>query len=284
MRYLGLGIVFFLLCWTPAFGGQVSFEPSVAIAGESVLIEYRDAPVAMALVRVEGRTLHLRTSEQGAWGILGVDIGYPKETIPLSLAVLKKDGTSHFSSHRLSVTKVDRPKEYLTLPEKMVTPKGKKLLARIKQERDRLLALYRVDGGSGQWSRLERPVPHPVSSVFGVRRILNGKPRSPHGGTDFRSPTGTPVEATASGTVVLTDSLYYTGKTVVIRHGDGMHSLYAHLSRIDCNVGQYLEQGEVLGAVGSTGRSTGPHLHWSMRHFGARIDPMQLLEITADLP
>jgi murein DD-endopeptidase MepM/ murein hydrolase activator NlpD len=123
------------------------------------------------------------------------------------------------------------------------------------------------------------PVPQPANSAFGTRTILNGEPRSPHSGADFGSPTGTPVKAPNAGRVVLADSLYYTGNTIVIDHGLGLYSLFAHLSEIDVHVDNMVKTGDVIGAVGATGRVTGPHLHWSVRVNGARVDPVALLAV-----
>jgi murein DD-endopeptidase MepM/ murein hydrolase activator NlpD len=123
------------------------------------------------------------------------------------------------------------------------------------------------------------PVPQPANSAFGTRTILNGEPRSPHSGADFGSPTGTPVKAPNAGRVVLADSLYYTGNTIVIDHGLGLYSLFAHLSEIDVHVDNMVKTGDVIGTVGATGRVTGPHLHWSVRVNGARIDPVALLAV-----
>lgn len=122
------------------------------------------------------------------------------------------------------------------------------------------------------------PVVGPISGVFGSQRILNGKPRSPHRGVDVAAPEGTPVSTMWAGIVtVAADDLYYTGGTVMVDHGHGVQSLYAHLSAIDVEVGQQLSRGERLGAIGSTGRSTGPHLHLSLYWFDTALDPALVL-------
>jgi murein DD-endopeptidase MepM/ murein hydrolase activator NlpD len=122
------------------------------------------------------------------------------------------------------------------------------------------------------------PVTGPISGVFGSQRILNGKPKSPHRGVDVAAPTGTPVTAMLGGLVAVADNdMYYTGGTVMIDHGHGLTSLYAHLSEISVEVGQRLEQGEGLGRIGATGRVTGPHLHLSLYWFDTALDPALLL-------
>ena len=122
------------------------------------------------------------------------------------------------------------------------------------------------------------PVIGRISGVFGSQRILNGKPRSPHRGVDVAAPTGTPLGTMLDGVVtVANDDMYYTGGTVMIDHGHGLQSLYAHLSKVSVTVGQRLRAGEKLGEIGSTGRSTGPHLHLGLYWFETALDPALLL-------
>ena len=117
-----------------------------------------------------------------------------------------------------------------------------------------------------------------VTTPFGAKRIINGKKHSVHWGTDFRAPAGTPVYASLSGKVVLAREFYFTGKTVVIDHGAGIHTLYAHLSKINVKEGQYVKAGRMIGRVGSTGRSTGPHLHFGVYVSDLKADPMIALK------
>ena len=115
---------------------------------------------------------------------------------------------------------------------------------------------------------------------FGSRSVFNGQPRNPHAGIDFSSPAGTVVSAPAAGTVALAADLFFTGQTIVVDHGAGVLSLFAHLSSIDVAVGQAVAGGARLGRVGATGRATGPHLHWGVRLNGARVDPLSLIFAT----
>jgi murein DD-endopeptidase MepM/ murein hydrolase activator NlpD len=125
--------------------------------------------------------------------------------------------------------------------------------------------------------RFVMPVDSAVISNFGTRSIFNGELRQPHGGADLASPTGTPVRAPNAGRVALADDLYFTGNTIVIDHGGGLFSLLAHLSRLDVRAGEDVPRGAVVGAVGATGRVTGPHLHWTIRLGKARVDPVSLV-------
>ena len=128
----------------------------------------------------------------------------------------------------------------------------------------------------------DEPFTVPITGVtsgtnFGERRIFNGEPRAPHSGADLHATAGTPVHATNRGRVVLAKNLFFTGNTVMLDHGLGIYSLYAHLSRIDVKQGEMVKNGEVVGLVGATGRVTAPHLHWGMRVQGARVDPFSLV-------
>ena len=122
------------------------------------------------------------------------------------------------------------------------------------------------------------PVKGRISGWFGSQRIYNGTPASPHSGVDIAAAKGTPVHAPAAGVVTFANpDLYLTGGTVVIDHGHGVSSNILHMSRIDVKVGDRVAQGQVFGAVGATGRATGPHMHWGMNWFNVRVDPQSLM-------
>jgi hypothetical protein len=147
-------------------------------------------------------------------------------------------------------------------------------LARVNRERELL------DRALNQWSdappeslRWPPPVPGVRSSSFGLRRIFNGESRNPHSGMDIASPAGTPVLSPAAGTVVDTGDYFFTGNTVLVDHGRGLISMYGHLSAIDVQPGQRITAGTRIGAVGMTGRATGPHLHWGVSLNRAWVDP-----------
>ncbi len=127
------------------------------------------------------------------------------------------------------------------------------------------------------------PVKGPISGVFGSQRILNGKPKSPHRGVDVAAPEGTPVGAMLSGVVtVASPDMYYTGGTVMLDHGHGVQSLYAHLSAVEVEVGDAVGQGDRIGRIGATGRATGPHLHLSLYWFNTALDPALILGPVSD--
>ena len=121
------------------------------------------------------------------------------------------------------------------------------------------------------------PIAGETGANFGHRRVFNGMPRAPHAGADLHAVTGTPVHSTNRGRVVLAKDLFFTGNTVIVDHGLGIYSLYAHLSRIDVSDGDVVERNQVLGLSGATGRVTGPHLHWGIKVQNARVDPFSLV-------
>ncbi len=164
------------------------------------------------------------------------------------------------------------------LPPQTVTP-SPKIAARIAREQGQVAEARQRDDAREDFSAgFRRPVKGGrISGVYGSQRINNGIPKSPHYGLDMAVPSGTPVHAPAAGIVSFAaDHLYLTGGTILIDHGYGLDSSFLHMSRVDVKVGQQVKQGEVIGAVGMTGRATGPHLHWGFNWFGVRLDPALL--------
>jgi murein DD-endopeptidase MepM/ murein hydrolase activator NlpD len=168
-------------------------------------------------------------------------------------------------------------KKYLTqhlsvAPDQAELPA--EMLARYQKEREHLAQVLRTFSEPGPESlALLQPVPGRRSGSFGLRRVINGMPRSPHGGLDIAAPEGTPIVATAPGRVADAGDYLFLGQTLVLDHGQGMLSLYSHLSAIDVVVGATVPAGAPIGKVGATGRATGPHLHFSVYLNAASVDP-----------
>ncbi|MBU8542575.1 MULTISPECIES: M23 family metallopeptidase [Roseomonadaceae] len=181
-------------------------------------------------------------------------------------------------TRRLPVQKRDWDVQRITgLPPAMVTP-DESALARITAERARLATARGVDSAGTDFMRdLTWPARGRISGVFGSQRILNGQPRQPHYGLDVASPTGTPIHAVLPGRVTLSGDFYFFGQILVVDHGHGVNTLYAHLSQRIAREGQVVTQGERIALMGATGRVTGPHLHFSLSWYQLFLDPRPLL-------
>jgi murein DD-endopeptidase MepM/ murein hydrolase activator NlpD len=151
-------------------------------------------------------------------------------------------------------------------------------LARIKREQAEVDAVRKRDDDRSDFdTTFIWPVKGRISGLFGSQRVYNGTPGSPHPGVDVAAAKGTPIHAPAGGIVTFADNLFLSGGTVLIDHGHGVSSNLIHMSRIDVKVGERVEQGQVVGLVGATGRATGPHMHWGMNWFDVRVDPQLLM-------
>ncbi|WP_026167355.1 M23 family metallopeptidase [Desulfovibrio oxyclinae] len=183
-----------------------------------------------------------------------------------------------------TVTIKDRkfPRQDLKLPPKMVTP-PKEVLDRIARERKVIAKARDHYSAERHWTLpFYRPVRGEVSSDYGLQRFLNGKPRNPHRGMDFRSPMKNPIKSVADGVVTLVDDHYYAGKSVYVDHGNGVVSMYFHLSEPTVKEGDSVERGQTVGLTGATGRVTGPHLHMSIAVQGRLVNPAPLFKTSAD--
>lgn len=173
-------------------------------------------------------------------------------------------------------------KQYITLKNKRMVNPEKRDMQRIGREQKRIRrALASWQDRTPASLLMELPVEAPVSSPFGLRRYFNQQPRKPHSGLDLAAAEGTPVQAPAAGKVIETGNYYFNGNTVFIDHGQGLVTMYCHLSRIDVQPGDRLDSGDIIGAIGKTGRVTGAHLHWSVSLNDARVDPMYFLSPAA---
>lgn len=212
--------------------------------------------------------------------LIGIDLETKpgRHDISIVTGPLERDRVTH----RITIApKTFRTRE-LKVNEAFVNPPAD-AQARIAADAERLRRIWSSASPAPLWSGpFVRPVADPANSVFGTRSVFNGQPRSPHGGADFSSKAGTPVKAPNSGRVVLADDLYFTGNTVVIDHGAGLFSLFAHLRVMTVRESDVVMTGTVVGEVGATGRATGPHLHWAVRANDARIDPLSLLAVLGE--
>jgi murein DD-endopeptidase MepM/ murein hydrolase activator NlpD len=216
-----------------------------------------------------------------AWrALLGVDLDLKPETYSLAIAG-KTQGAEDFTcAASIAVQEGKFATESLKVAPNFVEPNPEQA-ARAEAERQRLRAIFATITPERLW---DGPFRYPLADVttggnFGKRRILNGTAGSPHSGVDFPAPAGTPVYAGQRGRVVLAEPLYFSGNTVVLDHGLGVYTLYAHLESIAVQAGDLVDTGALLGKVGATGRVTGPHLHWGVTVNRARANPLQLIAL-----
>jgi murein DD-endopeptidase MepM/ murein hydrolase activator NlpD len=267
---------------TPAAHISVSAESQSARSGDLVVLTIATAaPATSVRVRAFNRTLLPFAVDATKWRVLvGIDLETRTGTYPVEIDA---GGSSiERATYRLLVTPRRFRTRTLTVDEAFVNPPAS-ALERIARETTELNALWATSSPSKLWTGpFVRPVDDPANSAFGTRSILNGQPRSPHSGADFNSATGTPIRAPSGGRVVLVGDRYFTGNTVMIDHGLTLFSLFAHLSEVAVHEGDTVKAGEIIGKVGATGRVTGPHLHWSVRVNGARVDPLSLLSVLGE--
>lgn len=225
------------------------------------------------------RPLHFfPLSERTTWAALvGVDLEREPGGGHIAVRAQTRSGVSLDAREDLEVTTKEFPTRRLTVDPAFVEPPPK-VRARIARESELLRVVYGAVSAERLW---DGPFLRPVSGVtvsgFGARSVFNGRPLSIHAGADFRGGLGTPIHAPNAGRVVLAQNLYYAGNSVIVDHGQAFFSQFAHLSRIDVHKGDMIEKGQMIGAIGATGRVTGPHLHWSVRIEGARVDPVSLI-------
>lgn len=212
-------------------------------------------------------------------GIIGLDLEVATGPAKLALELTAIDGSTASWSRDYTIDDKVFPTKKLTVEPAYVnlsTEAEKRAEAEANRLREIFLSTSPERFFSGPFIS---PIPRAISSRFGERRVFNDIPKAPHGGADLRAGTGTPVKATAGGKVVIAENLFYQGNCVVLDHGWGLYTYYAHLSEISVTPGQLLGKGALLGKVGRTGRVTGPHLHWTVKLHAARIDPFSLLYI-----
>lgn len=237
-----------------------------------------------ATATVFGKDVPLFRIDDARWsGLIGVDLAVIPGPYLMSVVLNQGESRPIATTRELSVVakqftvrRLRVASGFVELPESVI--------ARVQRESHQLEALFEAAARPREWHRpFQAPSTGQTSGTFGVRSILNGQPRSPHSGVDFGSAVGSPVVTPATGVVALAAPLFFTGNTVVIDHGLGLYSLLAHLSKFAVKEGERVRRGQVVGAVGATGRVTGPHLHWSVRLNGARVDPLSLIAVTNEV-
>ena len=259
---------------------RVESFPKVAKQGD-VCFARASGPVSLKSIhgQFQGEKFSMAfNNETGTYeGLIGIDMSTSPATYEIRVIATDGDHGVYSSALSLRVEKVHFGTQTLSLPPSVVDLDSK-TLERVNRETRKLEALFQTSRNERLWkSVFIRPVAGEISTGFGLTRIINGRRRSQHTGVDVRAEEGTSVLASNHGAVVLVDELFFSGKSVILDHGWGLYSMYFHLSEALVKEGDLVHLGAILGRVGSTGRSTGPHLHWGIRINGARVDPLSLL-------
>jgi len=212
-------------------------------------------------------------------GLIGVDLEKAPGRYAWKVSWKNAAGEEKSCSAVVTVRAGKFPTERLKVEKQFVQPDPEQE-KRAEEDQKKMRAIFETVTPERYW---EGKFLLPLKGVttggnFGRRRILNGEARSPHAGVDFPALAGTPVFAPQAGKVVLAEELYYSGNTVVIDHGYGIYTLYAHLSAMEAKPGQMVKTGEEIGKVGATGRVTGPHLHWGLTVERARVNALQIVQ------
>jgi len=265
---------------------RVEVLPEPVKQGEVCLLKARGlSSLKSVYAEFQGKRypLGLGENNQDYEGLLGIDMDTKPDKYGIRFVATDGGGKVDSQTFSIKVTKADFAVQKMTLPKSMVDL-DPKTLERVNRESKRLKEIFQTFRNERTWKgAFIRPVEGELSGAFGTRRIINGQPKSSHTGVDLRAEEGIPVLASNSGRVALVDDLFFSGKSVVLDHGWGLYSMYFHLSETRVREGDQIPKGAELGRVGSTGRSTGPHLHWGIIFNGARVDPFSLLRSTASL-
>ncbi|MBL8450843.1 MAG: peptidoglycan DD-metalloendopeptidase family protein [Dechloromonas sp.] len=243
------------------------------VPGGVAVVDVEDASAPIPVAHLEGRRLAVVQHRTRWFALIGIALDTPPGPLPFSVT-----GGAQTRMLNIDVRPKLYPTQRLTIRDRHKVEPDEAELARIAQEKeitDAIKATFRE--GRVETDFLQ-PTAGPLSSRFGLRRIFNGLPRNPHAGLDVAAATGAAVRAPAAGVVVSARDYFFNGNTVFIDHGQGLVTAAMHLSRIDVEEGQAVKRGDLVGAVGATGRVTGPHLHWAVFLNGTAVDPELFLQ------
>ena len=279
--------------WLLAVAGPAAAQPlDVTVShharglfpGEAVLFRVEaSGPLTEVRATAFDETVRFYQATGGVWhGLVGIDLLVEPGDHDVALRIMPAIGTAIARVYTLKVEHKEYQTRQLTVAPRYVEPPPE-VSERIAREARQQAAIFATATEERLWrGSWEYPVPGRATSAFGSRSVFNGQPRNPHSGADFRAAEGTPVTAPNVGRVVLTGDTYFSGGSLILDHGWGLYSYFAHLSRILVEEGELVGLGQVVGYAGATGRVTGPHLHWTLRLNGARVDPLSLIEILED--
>jgi len=264
----------------------VTVTPAHPVQGSMLLIRARPSAgdtIVQLTGLLSGEPLHFTRDSTGAFVAFA---GVPVEahgTLSLPLAIQRADGMDSLVVH-IPITSAHFGMEELSVDPKFTQKPDSALAARIAREAEAIREAWQETHRTPRlWhDSFQRPRPSRITSVFGTGREFNGVLQSRHLGTDFDGSVGSTIRASNTGVVTLVGDFYYSGNIVVINHGGGIATAYLHMSKVLVSLGDTVSRGQLIGLVGSTGRVTGPHLHWIAKYGAISVNPMSLLAVTAE--
>ncbi|RJQ20302.1 MAG: M23 family metallopeptidase [Nitrospiraceae bacterium] len=277
LRRIFLTAALALLTNLPLFAMNVELRPEKVIPGDVFLLRVQpDKSAAGNTPQAEfaGRKIGFyQDADNHFIALVPVDIDTSPGKYPVTIKAGDEEKISHVNvgPHKFPTKKITLPGEKVILSPEDLQRAGKEA---------ELLKNILSQTTSPEWDgRFKAPMDTKVSETFGVKRIMNGKKTSVHGGLDYKGQMGAPVKAVNAGTVVLRDEFFFGGNTLVIDHGMGLFSVYMHLSEFKVSKDEKISKGHVIGLVGMTGRATGPHLHFGFNLQGVRVNPASLFKL-----
>lgn len=264
-------------------GVTLKVNSGIVAQGSLLLTELQGTkPGTKVASEWDGRALPMWTEGEkpsALHGLIGVDLEKPPGKYEWKVSWPGSDGDELSCAVTVTVRAGKFLTERLKVEKQFVQPDPEQQ-KRAEEDQKKMREIYDTVTSERLWDgKFRLPLKQVTTGGnFGRRRVLNGEARSPHAGIDFPAAAGTPVFASQSGKVVLAENLFYSGNTVVIDHGYGIYTMYAHLSEIGVHAGNPVKAGAEIGKVGATGRVTGPHLHWGLTIDHARVNAMQIAQ------
>ena len=254
---------------------EVKIEPSNAGPGDIMIVTLTHARGDVQGT-FQGKKLYFNPSKDTVKAIVAVDYFTVPGKYDLEISY-----QGNVLKQAIEIVKKEYEVQRLTLPKDMVelSPENE---ARAEREQRRMAELWPKENARSWSGDFINPLEGEIISPFGLRRFINDTPKSPHTGVDVRGKNGDKIHAPNDAVVALVDKQFYAGNAVVLDHGQGIYTMFFHLSKVLVKAGQKVKKGEVIALVGATGRATGPHLHWGARVQDARIDPLELIHLKLD--
>jgi murein DD-endopeptidase MepM/ murein hydrolase activator NlpD len=282
-RTTRIAVVGFCLLVGQAFGGS-GFKPKLAepaevFQGDIVEVKIPGDGVKTVAGRMGKETIPFYLNDGGYYtALIGADVEAKPGPALIHIITTSPAGTRRETRITLKIKTKQFKKESFSVPAEFEQLSAE-VLERIKKDREQFYRVFMSSAPERLWEApFLAPVRSDITSPFGYRRVINGTPRAPHTGVDLKAAMGTEVSASNHGRVVLLGNFFFSGNSVVLDHGGGLHTVYFHLSEFKVAAGSSVRKGEVIGLAGMTGRVTGPHLHWGARINGARVDPFELIK------